>query len=569
MAKRKPVPQWCYDLETTAWNQVLTAVGISDAGDVVEFDVSRTANPDQAMADHIAAVRGTWRAHAGGMFDHLLMWRHIPPTEVILAGSTALRARDSARHLTWRDTLPWWLAGLDRVGKATGVTKLPDVDRRRMAEMDPAARIAYCRRDVETLWSGVRACWEFLDAHGARRGNTSGACAVNLLRALDPQTWQALQDNEPAWADLEHAQGHIMGGRVESRVLGTVPGPIYCYDVHSSYPSRYSEGPIPVGLLRDSGTSLSGVWWGPCEWHQPPLPPGMTPPEIGRRVDGPPGLAGVGNLTGWLTSETAGYLTEHGIRVRRLPGGFRPAALVNGFAATFTDVLYRAKEGKGAPAFFAKVFLNSLHGKLSEGLTHWVYRRDPDETAWRCELAPDLPRHLTPYMQPMAGAFVLQRARRALHRAIHAVEQAGGRVFYFDTDCIHTDMPPEKLPSAIRQGPAMGEWGLEAVVDVAHYLAPKLYCLGEGEKAKVRSKGIPKGALSPIDFLSAQTAPVTVPTDSLDRFRGAVGAFNRESGQVTGGHGFGQVAARTRTVKPVLTNRFPAAMGNVKVLTYT
>ena len=133
---------------------------------------------------------------SGGVFDHLLIFRDSGwPREIILAGSSVLKAHDYARSrrpaLYWRDSYPRWNMALAKVGKAIGLPKL-DVDRGNIAGLSHGQVLDYCRRDVEI----VRKAWLLEDEWFSRyhvQASTAGTGAVKLLEAMDPVTWSQLQ----------------------------------------------------------------------------------------------------------------------------------------------------------------------------------------------------------------------------------------------------------------------------------------------------------------------------------------------------------------------------------------
>jgi hypothetical protein len=171
--------------------------------------------------------------------------------------------------------------------------------------------------------------------------------------------------------------------------------------------------------------------------------------------------------------------------------------------------LYAEKE-RGS--FFGKVYLNSWHGKASESpiKTAWTRERP---AAWYGGGAPeaigDYWRWLDldaagddvdtalcrPHVQPLSGAHILGRQRATLTAAIWDVVEAGGEVYYCDTDSIHTDLSPERMPMALGSG--MGELALEAGPLEGWYVGPKAYALRDLATGAIKGacKGMPWGAL--------------------------------------------------------------------------
>ena len=69
----------------------------------------------------------------------------------------------------------------------------------------------------------------------------------------------------------------------------------------------------------------------------------------------------------------------------------------------------------------------------------------------------------------------------------------GGRVYYYDTDSLATDIP---LPADMVDDNEYGKWKDEGAIEEAVYLFPKVYCerktTGEEKKTNVKMKGVPK-----------------------------------------------------------------------------
>jgi hypothetical protein len=185
-------------------------------------------------------------------------------------------------------------------------------------------------------------------------------------------------------------------------------------------------------------------------------------------------------------------------------GGFAPLMMVP-IGHMFTRDLYMQKEGGGINSFFAKVFLNSLHGKFQENPHKEQWTRDrpkkwigpePERMGqyWRSfNITVDKENRAAWNTHPIAAGQILARARVALWRVFRHVENHGGRVFYCDTDSIHTDLPPEKMGIL---GSHIGDLALETGPTEAIYLGPKSYLLHKNKKPiKAALKGFPFNGL--------------------------------------------------------------------------
>jgi len=505
---RAPIYTW--DIEAVSWDVPRCVVIVSDGGDVERFSGVGCL---EAAVRFMDENRGTYIAHAGGIYDTLLASavRPRPWQEIVMSGSAVLVAKDA--NLKLRDSYRWWLSGLRKVGEylqrldderaargeprkaPPGAWLKKEVDRARIDDLTDAEALAYCESDCAILMEGVKQARAYLSVRGARPEWTSGGSALALLEVLEPAAWEALGKHSLTLEDARDGIDAVRGARVEHWAMGRVSG-VYCYDFKSAYPSAYVDTPLPLGLApmgaRDKNTPgcvrLVRFRWPHRERVCPVLDQSTA--------------CGFGEITAWAVFEELELLREEGIRCEYLDG-FRGASYVD-VGGSFARTMYDEKE-RGS--FFGKVFLNSLHGKFSENPTHeqWTskYPKKHNGPApvvvngyWRSMIDSvdrrgKVPRHC----QPLAAATILGRTRAKLFRVLRDVERAGGRVFYCDTDSVHCDLPPERMPVPL--GSALGMLAPEGGPFEGIYLGPKMYALRDGAgKLKGACKGVPWAALS-------------------------------------------------------------------------
>jgi hypothetical protein len=213
----------------------------------------------------------------------------------------------------------------------------------------------------------------------------------------------------------------------------------------------------------------------------------------------------------WMTHEELACVREFGGTAKVVEGWASHTEPI-WFGDQFARKMYEAKSA-GDP--WAKVSINSAHGKFGQGIlqTNWV-RRDGE---WVADFELGLPAW---HQRPLVSAYVLSRARLRLHRALHALKQAGFRVLYVDTDCVHTDCPPEQFPGVL--GTELGTWALEVTAEEAVYVAPKVYMLRLSDgKTKLAAKGLPREQVTWESMVEAAKGnPVSFSTDKgLTGFR--------------------------------------------------
>lgn len=491
---------WGFDFETRKWDKAVCAVAISDKGDEQVFT---GLNSIQQMEAFSRKAGGTWVAHAGGRFDLLLMhnYRTRPFDELILSGTTVLTAKEGKR-LIYRDSYPWWLASLKKVGEAVGLEKL-DVDRSRIEELTEKESVDYCRRDTQIELLGVLASRKFLQDSGARAKWTAGGCALSMLQALEAPSWDLLERYAIPFDKVIAPLSTIRGGRTEGWFRGEAHT-VYTYDFKSSYPARYFDEPVGIGIRQAYPSDEIGVWR--CRWTWPWRD--RIPPALDEWTQ-----AGAGNCEAWLHTVEIEAFERAGVAVKRFEG-YAPL-LSAPIGQVFARTMFKQKEAeKGAVKFCSKVWLNSLHGKYGEhpikemfGSTKPTRYEEGslkyyDESGYYrwSERHYDLVTGLcSPWTQPIAGGQITARARVALWDVIHALQTAGWDVYYCDTDSIHTNCPPHKMPVSL--GSSLGQLALEGVGEKGKggppyrglYVAPKAYLLISHKTGRAE-KGALKGA---------------------------------------------------------------------------
>lgn len=522
---------WAWDIEADDWDSVRCVVARSLAGDVERFAGPRAL---ERMSDVMDRARGQWGAHAAGIYDTLLMSNVRPPwDELVMSGAAVLCARSGTLKL--RDTFRWWLSPLSKVGQylekleaarptprhPAGYWLKRDVDRTRIKDLTDAEVLDYCESDVTIELGGIVAALDYLDDAGAERAWTAGASALKLLQVMEPAAWRLLERHALTLETATAAGDVVRGARVENWARGVVDG-VYSYDFKSAYPAAYAFRELPIGARRAPATTAHPGAVIRCRWFWPWRD--QIPPVLDELTG-----AGAGWCEAWCVPDEVDLLRRCGARHLERLAAWEPAMMVP-IGQIFARRLYKEKE---AGSFFGKVFLNSLHGKFSESPIKDFWRLKKPEKwygppptmagpYWRgLEVDVDKRGRVARHIQPLAAAHILGRTRARLTEVILAVQAAGGRVFYCDTDSVHCDLPPERMPVAL--GGKLGELAPEGGPFVGIYVAPKTYALCDptsGRALKGAGKGIPWGSLKDGVRTDGATGAVTY-RQARDKEQGA------------------------------------------------
>jgi hypothetical protein len=542
MAREKKRPRYrCYwDVEASdpdsPWDTATLIVSKREDGETMIF---RGKGCMAAFATHIEKNPEIYFAHYGGGYDVPLLLNYWRPEKIILTGSTILCA-EGRGGLSMRDTYPFWLASAGKIGEAIGVQKL-DIDRSQIERLSQQELEDYCVRDVDVILNGMKICRSFLESYGVDpdKVSTAGTAATSLMQALEPLSKQLLADHKIKTQLIGEMldSGANPGGMTACYALGRRTG-VYSYDIKSSYPARYADRDVPIGLRRAESADLASLETfrgiALCSFHWPHR----------RRVpvayDSQTG-AGYGDVRSWLIDDEIQILLSLGIAVIASIGwcGLDYAPIGQDFARE----LFAAKERKDAAAFFPKVFVNSWHGKTGMNPVRDNYEARypkkywapgglpqlvPPENGWLwhfytlgCDKDGFAPWH----SQPMISAIILGRARAALWRMNDAFQRSGWDVYYNDTDSIMTNCPPDKSPVPL--GKNLGQLAFEGGPYDGIFLGSKAYVLTDenGQVAKCALKGVPHRQYRDAVWDDAHIREARGP----ERLRGA-GPFTRKGG---------------------------------------
>ncbi len=467
-------------------------------------------------------------AHNAGRFDYLFLlpWlmhagERLGFTFGIIPVSSSIQLLDVKRGNAeqwnrWRflDSYKLIPTSLDRAAKAFG---LPGKVEHNLGlhENDPRWSV-YLKQDCVALYQVVEKFHDYVEnVLCGEVGITAPSTAVKLFRR------QYLKESYPRAEEThEFIREGYVGGRVE--VFRKEGHGLRYYDINSSYPAAMLES-MPVGIA----TKLEGE---PPPWIQkeqigfirakvivpddiviPPLPIKCNTNEPHACHANGKLIFPVGRLKGVWEWDELQNAVEHGAVIEEWEESvwFPKVKLFT----DFVHDLYRYRD-KNQPDYdpgladVVKILLNATYGKFGmKTLRRQIHRWDD----------PDLPENAKPashdaespiwysekvvdaaYIMPQISARVTALARLRLWRYMYSAIQAGGDLYYCDTDSVITNA---FLESSTELGALKDELPEHSGKLHGRFVGPKVYMLQDGPFQKCKAKGIERPTFAKIEEL--------------------------------------------------------------------
>mgnify|MGYP006274960947 CR=1 FL=1 len=523
-----------WDIEATDWkNVVCIGVKVGEG----ETQVVRSFDDLFRYFRFAFDPRYVWRAHWGGIYDHLLAldWALSSPDWTLKRGvhgsgfGTWSVDLEHSSGALWRlrDTARLMPSSLKQIGAAFGLAKL-EVDRGNIDKLTFDECATYCMRDVDVLKRGydaITAQWVLTCQELPRE--TIAATSTAYIRRTAIEDWGWTPDHDAEVYPAYH------GGRCEvfrpSLAVGSVR------DISSAYPHAMTRE-LPTRRiahrLARKGESLTS-------WQRgdrlsivradvtvsPDAHYGALPYRIERGPLGGKLLFPTGRWVGLFVSEELQTAIDLGlISTYRVVESFEYDK--EAYLAPFMALWYEKKQNatNEGERYAAKLAINSCSGKLVETPDHYELTEDGMRARAAYIEAANIPTRRDPHpystiggrtiwevpsfrhgglRHSAAAAFVTARARVQLLHALYASKDPA----YTDTDSVHSaEFSPGRL-SVPSDG--LGSWTHEADITGARYLAPKLYSYNVPAKERfvVKAKGfrIPKADdyATPADYREA------------------------------------------------------------------
>lgn len=543
-----------YDIETVSWVEVVLVCHSDEYGNQESFT---------NVSDYIdwlwADFEGThvW-AHAGGRFDHRFLLPEFQKRgyhfNVAMSGGSIviLRVWNDEKTIIFADSFRIMPNALKAIGKTVGLEKI-EVDRSRIENLSEKEAKEYCFRDCEITLRGLQCMRDALGSVNADFAFTLASIASRWVRRGDSIDWYRMkartEEREKQIKQAEEfCEPAYYGGRTEMFRRGTIKGPIYYYDIVSSYPTSmqfelplYFKGFVSpdkktpnkedtIKFLNHPGVTEAWV-------SIPNTRIGPLPVRYGGRLIFPCG-ENIGRIESlefpdncpccytplrsfvcrtcsknfprehwipgrWTNVELLEAM-KHGVKVFPIKQArYVGVPFLKPFVQTFYNLRQQAKDHNDSFKSYAyKICLNSLYGKLVETVHRTSYGNfekdvenlvsagayvEATETPdiFKCEsYSEGAFRHVA------AGSYVTALSRIRLLDGLVRARKLGGRVLYCDTDSIMTDV---ELESSGLVGNKLGNWQKEHVFEEVEILLPKVYRAVDSKTKKeiFRCKGVP------------------------------------------------------------------------------
>lgn len=473
----------------------------------------------------------TFYAHNGGKSDmqyvlHELVTsglaEHVFEVDAAFNGSSAflvtLTDRSNPKNrFVFADTLFLLKSSLAKIGEWLGYEKFKvDFETENWNELK-----WYNERDCMLLYEAVKQLEAELHEMGGEFKVTLASCAMALFQTKYLQTIIPTDHSTN-----EHTRGAYYASRVEVFTRECERG-MYA-DVNSSFPWSMKQV-LPGRFLRMTGSLREKPKGAACyiaeasvhvkECYLPPLPFRDKLDRI---------LFPTGRWRGMFCDTDLQLMEEMGHTIEQI----HSVSWFEGFTdlGGYVDDLYEKKAtAKGFRREVYKLLLNSLYGKFAEmGLKkkllvhpHSVECPHKYKHHGNACMAMMRPGFWTredfmplQHVHVPIPAAVTAHSRALLYRYLKNPLDAGGQVYYSDTDSIVYSVPCKHSPkhgdemvpfgkgyapawqvcmtSAMPTGEAVGELKMEYAVDRGHFAAPKLYMIEADGKIVVKSKGFSK-----------------------------------------------------------------------------
>ncbi len=472
-------------------------------------------------------------AHWGGRYDHrFIIWEATKRNwswQAMISGNLIIIlivTNGNGKTIKFCDSSRLMPDSVASIGKTVGLEKFKE-DRTAIDQMSWDQVTTYCYRDCDIVLRGLQQMRTTLLSVGCDFAFTLASIATRYVRRSGVLNLYKFYEKDKLTGKYQYSKmmqqadkfawAAYFGGRVEVFRLGMFDGPLYYYDITSSYPKSMTfELPSYFWAFEPPLKSLEkslqkcGISEATVHIPQRAFYANILAVKNHGKLTFPWGnfrgrWTNVELMELWKRGRDKGVKIElHGQSV------YEPLPFLRPFVETFYGLRREALENSDSFQSYAfKIFQNALYGKLTEtSLKRSVLFGDlvdeaieqygdlvitndyealtkamadeagiPDSLRTKMIEASETPGVYMlntlaegPFKHVAAGSYVTALSRLRLLDGIEACLAAGARVFYSDTDSIITDKPV--FPDVGKQ---LGEWHLEHIIQKAEIYSSKVY----------------------------------------------------------------------------------------------
>jgi len=406
--------------------------------------------PEFLENELVPETAGRWYyAHAGGLADMAFVFdeiiRHIEKQGIVVykvracfSGSAAIIVRVKKGRHVWTFLDSFWLlrAKLEKIGEDLGLNKLHKEKRKTRAEARKFFQTAplkvlvpYNKQDCVILHEAISGFERTVEKLGSQLQMTIASTGLQLFRRRYLK--EKIETSEAHNSVIELS---YFASRVE--VFAEAGENFYIYDVNSSFPHAMTS-PCPGHFRSERSTipeSGKTLYFADVDIEVPEgyLPP--VPYRLGDRIFFP-----TGRWRSWLSQIDIELLLETGGKLHKVHNvyDYEPCSFLKDFAEEIYEMRRTTKVPFEKTVY--KFLMNSVYGKLAEGLVKTAVLIHPDEIdrASMERLMPGVWQHEreaeVAHRHVAMSSWITAIARRTLYYPLKKAAELSGKIMYCDS----------------------------------------------------------------------------------------------------------------------------------------
>lgn len=419
--------------------------------------------------------------------------------------------------IDFRDTVRHIPVSVEELGKLVGLKKAEADLFKKRGKITESQLIRRCLRDAGITFRTARELHRIY----ATLEETPRLTLASTARSLWQTQYFKAEVFRPLPEIWESAGEAYYGGRTEPFRIGEF-GPVTVIDVASMFPWAMKSGrfPIPWGSFRRVRHTVNidpqGIYFARIRSDLPlPVLPHRTDHGL---------IYPNGRFSGWYVGEELEYFRSVGGEFK-VVRGFEFFDDCDPFTDYVEDLFEKKNSARGPLRTIYKLLLNALYGKFGQKGDKVVsmpldrFRRLPraplEFRVWNGLAVYRLSALPPPWSNNVWPAIVTARARIRLHAEMQRIVDAGGRLFYCDTDSVMFDLKGARYPSLVTEP---GKFEMRGRFKSIMIVGKKEYMLeGFDGTVELHAKGVPFAVRE--DYLKTGKAEFKRPVKIMESTR--------------------------------------------------